>query len=92
MTAQRVGRVPTVLQRRVADVTILYNPATDEMHTLDAIGSAIWDHLDSAEPIAQADVVAALAARYGAAPGDIGSDIDALLTTLSSAGLVERDG
>lgn len=79
---------PGVLERSIDGWVVVHNPATDEAHALDVIGSIVWRLLDTSSTFDE--VVLRLAEQFDEAPDQIGTDVRPLFDQLSSAGLVER--
>lgn len=77
----------TALERSIDGRVVVYNPATDEVHALDVVGSIVWRLLD--EPCAISDLVVTLSEQFGEDPDRIRGDIEPLLDQLVAAGLIE---
>lgn len=90
MTASGVVQNPTILQRSVGTEIVLYNPDTDEVHTLDAVGSLVWNMLAGPEPVSVDGLSAELAEQFAAPVDQVRRDLDQLLAGLKSAGLLQQ--
>jgi hypothetical protein len=73
-------RNPEYGARAVDDETVFLSPAGDEIHSLDEVGTFIWQQIDGSRTVA--DILATLVAEYEveetAARSDLGSFIDEL--------------
>ena len=76
-----------VLQRTVDGTHVLYEPVSDAVVVLDAIGSLVWDLVDESGSVDA--IVDALAARFDQPHEVIAGDVGALLQELAEAGFVE---
>jgi thiol-disulfide isomerase/thioredoxin len=76
----------TVQLHRLADSTVLLDTATGATVVLDHIGALVWSVLDGTATLAE--IVADLAAVYGAPVEQVGADVLALARTLGQAGLL----
>lgn len=79
-------RRPDVLWRRSVEAVILGAASGGDPVTLTGTGAAVWDLLE--EPTTLADLVAVLAAEYGADPAVVEHDVAALLADLQALGVV----
>ena len=84
----RLRAAPGVLHRSVGDGSVLLHVASGRYFELDATGARTWDLLH--EGGTRDEVVAALAADYEAAAGEIERDVDELIATLLERNLLER--
>ena len=85
--AERWRRGPAVLWRRSLEAALVLSPGVDEPLTLARTGADLWDLL--AEPTPIDDLVAALAARYGAEPSVVTADVVPVLAELEAIGAIE---
>jgi len=76
-----------VLWRRSLEAALVLSPGIDEPLTLAGTGVDLWDLL--AQPTSTDDLVAALAARYGAEPSVVEVDVMPVLSALESIGAIE---
>lgn len=86
--AERLRPSPGVLHRRVGDGSVLLHIASGRYFELDATGARTWELV--LEGRTREELVAALAAEYEAAAGEIEADVDDLVATLLARGLLER--
>ncbi len=84
---ERWRRDPAVLWRRSLDAALVLPPAADDPLTLAGTGAVLWDLL--VEPTSTDDLVAALAARYRAAPSTVAADLGPVLAQLEAIGAIE---
>lgn len=73
-------RNPEVLQRSVDGETVLYQPSSDEVVVLDAVGSAVWRQIDG--PLSVDELNGALAVLFEQPRERIDSDVAPLLAEL----------
>ncbi len=73
-------RNPVVLHRVLIDEAVIFHPKTDQVVTLDAIGSIIWQVLE--EPGSIDDLVPDLVDAFGADPDRVRSDVAELFDRL----------
>jgi hypothetical protein len=87
-----LSRSPGVLaQSAPTDSTlILLNPRSGEYFTLEAVGPRVWELCDGKRTIAE--IAAAIADEYDAAPETITSDVLELAEALMDAKLVAEVG
>jgi hypothetical protein len=83
-------RADDVVTRAVGDELFVALPAEGSIHTLNAMGAAVWHALE--EPRTFADLLALFEAAFpDTDPRRIGDDLNALLETLARDGLVRRE-
>jgi PqqD family protein of HPr-rel-A system len=92
VTGDRTGGLlgpprPTVQALELDGDISLYDSATTQAVVLNATASAVWRLLDGTRDAAA--VVAALAARYGVAAGEIRADVERTLAELAETGMLE---
>jgi Coenzyme PQQ synthesis protein D (PqqD) len=73
------------LRRRAGDRALLLGLGPDVCE-LDQAGAEIWAGLDGHRSVAE--LAGAIAAEYGADPGEVGTDVGALLAELAAGGFV----
>lgn len=81
-----ITRSPHVLQRSLDGEYVLYHSGTDSAMVLDAVGSMVWNALESA-PTTQ-ELVEVLAAQFDRRPDEIATDLEPLLVDLADAQLI----
>ena len=85
-TVGAVCRADHVIEREVEDDLVLYDPPRDSVHVLNSTGAVVWWLIDGER--AQEDITAQLARLFGKAPAEVASDVDDILSDLSSASLI----
>ena len=88
-STQVIRKNPSVLQRSLEGRHVLYRPDTDEAMGLDAVGSVVWDLLESGAT--RDHLVDALADRFDVARERIAEDLEPLLAGLVDAGMIALD-
>ena len=84
--ARLVTVSPDVLCQHVEGNAVLLNLATDRYHSLDDVGTRMWDALSADGDVER--MVAELLTVYDIDEPRLRSDVHALLGALASAGLV----
>jgi hypothetical protein len=80
----------SVLSEQVDGRVLLINAASDELITLNPVGSVVWQELLLGERDVD-ELVATVRDRFPDAPVDaVGDDVRGFLRTLHDAGLVEQ--
>ena len=87
--SSKLRRVSTLPFQKMKDETLVVDPRTRKVHLLNTTATRIWDLLEA--PHTTAEVVAALAAEFEAAPETLRGDVDKLLAELRARGLVAVD-
>ena len=87
MAEVRIRRAGIVRWRSLEGDHVIYQPATDEVMGLDAVGSLVWDLLEH-EPT-RPELTAALAERFDEPVERIVDDVAPLLDRLCDAGMIE---
>ena len=87
MTRHRLRRRPDVLWRRSLDAVVLLPSGADDVVTLAGTGPALWELL--AEWRTVDDLVATLAAAFGAPEGQVATDLAPLLEELTTVSAIE---
>ncbi len=80
-------RHPAVLHRLFDGEAVLYQPETDGVVTLDAIGSVIWQLLEM--PGSVDELVPDLADVFGADPEQVRTDVASLFEKLGESDVIE---
>ena len=80
-------RQPAVLHRLFDGETVLYQPETDGVVTLDRIGSVIWELLE--EPGSVDELVPDLAVAFKADAQQVRSDVIVLFEKLLESDVIE---
>jgi hypothetical protein len=81
-------RRPDVLWRRSLEAVVLLPVDAGDVLTLGGTGPAVWDLL--AEWRTFDDLVAVLAAAYGASPAQVAADLEPLIAELEALRALER--
>jgi len=80
---------PDVVAQRVADEVIIVNLRTNRMHSLNRTGARLWDLLTTGHDVTR--IHAQLLAEFDVDPVQLGHEIDAIVTSLREAGLVQSE-
>lgn len=78
-----------VQSAQVGDEVVLFDPRSRRCYRLNPPAAAVWQALEGAA--SEAEVVAAVAARFGVAPPVVAADVRALLAELAAQGLVAHE-
>lgn len=79
-------RNPAYGARAVDDETVFLSPAGDEIHSLDEVGTFIWQQIDGRRTIA--DILAALLAEYEVEEDEARADLAAFVEELAGRQLI----
>ncbi len=82
--------VPGVLTREVGGEMLLLNSDTELYFALNTSGAAMYELLIDGR--STEEVVAEIAERFGAERERVHGDLEALISTLESKGLIQSDG
>lgn len=77
-----------VLWRRSGATVILSPPTSDELLLLEGTGVLTWELL--AEPIAESELAAEMATRFGVDPREVRAQLEPFLSQLQEHGVVRR--
>ncbi|HTA19947.1 MAG TPA: HPr-rel-A system PqqD family peptide chaperone [Polyangia bacterium] len=75
-------RVPALPFQEMGDELIVVDPASRQVHLLNATAARIWTLLADARPLPA--LVAALEEEFDAPPADLRTEIEAFLTEMSA--------
>jgi hypothetical protein len=78
-----------VVAQRVGDEVIIVNLRTNRMHSLNRTGARLWDLLTAGHDIAR--IHAQLLGEFDVHPTQLQHEIDAIVTSLKEAGLVQTE-
>lgn len=84
--AVKLRRASALPFQKLNDEILVVNPGTREVHLLNPTATRIWELLESDRTAA--DLVTSLLAEYDADKAQVGKDVDALLTDLTTKGLI----
>jgi phosphatidylserine decarboxylase len=79
-------RNPAYGARAVDDETVFLSPAGDEIHSLDEVGTFIWQQIDGRRSVA--DILAALVAEYEVEENEARADLAAFVEELAGRKLI----
>lgn len=83
---RRVTISPDVLCQHVEGNAVLLNLGTERYHSLDDVGTRMWDTLSADGDVEH--MIAEMLATYDVDEQQLRSDVEALLGALAAAGLV----
>ena len=73
--------------RTIEDEVVVYNPRTDDVSHLDAIGSIVWHHI--ADPVRIGELLDRLREHFEVDPEVLAADVAQLLAALNDKGLIQ---
>ena len=83
----RPKRTEGVTLRRSQDEIMLYDPASDRLHYVNATAAAIWELCDGETD--RSEMVAAICLLTGMLPDIVREDVDRVVSQFAQVGLVQ---
>ena len=87
LNEKRFGAAPNVLVRDLGGELVLLNLGSESYFGIDQVGARMWGVLTESPSLAEA--LATLTGEYEVEPGDLETDLRALVSSLCAAGLAE---
>lgn len=76
-----------ILEERVDDELLVYNPVTDTYFNLNRTATTVWDLATGQQTVDE--IATTVAKQFGIAPEDVIDDVAAIATQFAEAGLLD---